>query len=733
MKPNRRSRARQACRACNARRVRCNVVEIQPCSNCLDHDVPCELRESMRGRHRKKAATETSHSPNDVSTINIPPTQQHHQPLEPEHSSRPSPRAAVPSPQSVGQSVGSTERVDEASSSEADERDTETDYAISWEIPGYRQQSPPQQQQGRHQQREQQQNNNSQGAQSHNRPDDDETIFLGESTSIAYLHVAKPSPATLSTPDQSFVYRVPQSSNPEENLTTEWESERKRARLGLLQLEGAFSFLVKPAMDKVLKAYFQWFHICFPIVDEPDIWDQYQNGVISPILLQAMLFIGVMHCSEQDLHQVGLGSRQRAKFILYNRAKDLYDAEAEPRSLIVTQSVFLMSFWRAGALLQKDTRHWLAVAVSQAQTKGLHRARASRDTSDKVYHLRKRLWWSIYIRERQCAAALGLPNRLRDEDCDVEPLSKDDFQHAFDPSLSSRVDECIAYMIGMTDLSRMLGRIIHCDFLPSKSMSSSERQELKASLTEWRASLPACMQLSADGTRTTGPGFLTSMLHLAYNNLLILLFRSSCGSLGDPNKGSESDGQIAIQAAACNAPIIENMITENQMCHGQIHVITNIFNTLCVHTLHFRILEGGRRFIAENRAKTCLLSLQELQKTWEFKNWILQLFFQYLDRSTALRLRIEDCNGDPTAPEPQPAASLPKEPRPGHHAPQSQCESQGDLLCLDTDRSHDVSWPIEVENVGEFLQTQIEDRFVNGDGGAMDWYMADLFNHALPP
>ncbi|CCT63535.1 uncharacterized protein FFB20_03026 [Fusarium fujikuroi] len=54
-------------------------------------------------------------------------------------------------------------------------------------------------------------------------------------------------------------------------------------------------------------------------------------------------------------------------------------------------------------------------------------------------------------------------------------------------------------------------------------------------------------------------------------------------------------------------------------------------------------------------------------------------------------------------------------------------------LDIDQAKLHDTSWPIEIENVGQFLHTQIEDRFIDGDGGAMDWYMADLFTNALPP
>lgn len=45
------SRAKHACRECNTRRVRCDVTEKQPCSNCLAAGATCEILPSRRGRY----------------------------------------------------------------------------------------------------------------------------------------------------------------------------------------------------------------------------------------------------------------------------------------------------------------------------------------------------------------------------------------------------------------------------------------------------------------------------------------------------------------------------------------------------------------------------------------------------------------------------------------------------------------------------------------------------------
>lgn len=66
---------------------------------------------------------------------------------------------------------------------------------------------------------------------------------------------------------------------------------------------------------------------------------------------------------------------------------------------------------------------------------------------------------SRQVRERQVAAALGLPSRIRDEDCDVEPLSATDLESeaacANNPLFGSCQPEHITYTIKMVEIARL--------------------------------------------------------------------------------------------------------------------------------------------------------------------------------------------------------------------------------------------------------------------------------------
>ncbi|KAH7409900.1 fungal-specific transcription factor domain-containing protein [Phaeosphaeria sp. MPI-PUGE-AT-0046c] len=564
------------------------------------------------------------------------------------------------------------------------------------------------------------------------RQEDESAVFLGESSSLRYVTEESPpdGPSAAAQRRSSlfrFRHAVPNAAK-EDAMVPEWEAERRRARMKALQHEGTFSFPPTEVRLELLKAYFQWFHSHFAVVDEADFWEAHEKNTVSPLLLQAMLFIGVIHCEDSTLTDLGWGNRHRAKWLFYIRAKDIYDATYETNKVTVIQALFLMSFWRAGALLEKDARHWLGTAISLAQTKALHRA--GDDGKEQLSRLKRRLWWAIYVRERQCGSALGLPNRIRDEDCDVPSLTAADFTSAFAPALTATESQrSTAYIIGMTQLAIFLGQVVDAGYLPNRSLKVSDRTRICNDLYRWKDELPTVIRLQTDvGDQ---PGFLASTLQLAYNNLLILLHRTNF--IFDESGSVENDGNVALQAAARNSRIVEDLLPRGQISHAQIHVITNLFNTLCIHVAHLRRSTGVNRTLAEHRAKLCLMGLQELQKTWEVTNWVLQLFFRYLDRSTAARLAMEaDDVGFSSAASQTPS---------GRDSLGPTTQQTPELMSIDKIASqrnqaplanfvdaNPASWNWTMDEANQYLFTQIENDFAFGEGGTQQWNPEDLIS-----
>ena len=343
----------------------------------------------------------------------------------------------------------------------------------------------------------------------------DSTVFLGESSSISLVHGPQtPSAANHASPAEKtrLRYPIPDAVSIKTSITP-FESRRKAARIEYLKKDGAFTYPSNDVCEALLGSYFEWFHPCFPILDRHTFFNSYISKTVSPLLLQAVLFVGATHCNEKVMRDLGFISRQDTRSEMYNRIKDIYDADYESDKVTVCQALLLMSFWRAGPLLEKDTRHWLGAAISLAQTKGMHRSSSTTFSDGK---LRKRIWWSLYVRDRQCSVALGLPARIRDEDCDIEMLEPSDFEeedHGEYPRfLGNPRKEHVLFAVQMAKLAILLGKIVLREFAPiSLPKKDSERSQLRDDLVKWESELSPEMTANA-----TANSFWASMLHLSY-------------------------------------------------------------------------------------------------------------------------------------------------------------------------------------------------------------------------
>lgn len=289
-----RTRAKKACLACNNRRVRCNVLEMQPCRNCVAWNLSCELGVSRRGkypRRKKKTAPETSAASISHESIQPPDSQQ-------DRSSH-YPASTRPTADAVHKSV-----------------------------------------------------------------------FLGESSPLTCV-----VDEGRRSPDKGYTSQTGRLRYSISELDGAGEigaDQRRKFLQDRLIRESALVFPSPAICDTLVQAYFDWFHPCFPILDRSRVHDDYRENKTSPLLLQAMLFIGVSLCSDVAFETTGYQDRYRAKGLFYQRAKEIYDVGWETDMVVKLQSLFMMSFWRAGPNEDRDVRFWLGVATGLAQKKGMH-------------------------------------------------------------------------------------------------------------------------------------------------------------------------------------------------------------------------------------------------------------------------------------------------------------------------------------------------------------------------
>ncbi|CAG9945864.1 unnamed protein product [Clonostachys rosea f. rosea IK726] len=615
--PARVTRAKRACRECNVRRVRCDVTERYPCSNCEKGSVSCEIFASRRGRYPRK--------PRKANGQASPAT----------------PAGSLRTPSATGKSVtvsaGTTEEHHQRHTRESEARATQSQALTPPDVP----------------------------ASSVSITSPEATVFYGESNFITLM----PGPPRqegnegssnndagqgrrrhLEPPLNVVLPRAEVNSNNGNTPPSSYNAAEDipASTLRLLREEQVLEFPDQKDYIPVLEAYFTWFHPCFPILDRRLTAQHLANGTLSPLLLNAMLFLGSTYCTDEMISNIGFQDRAEAKARFYTKTRLLYSADWEQDKITLIQSVFLMSFWRGGPSDIRDVRYWLGVVISLAESQGLHRSTKFTAKGHSPTRLRRRIWWSIYVRERQAAASLGLPSRIRDEDCDTEPLLDSDLSsEVVDPEgfpFGSCQPNHMVYVIKMVEIAKLLGRVIDLYFLPGRSSPQQyDVQVLDNALYSWFESLPEDVK---NGIDSDNAPIWTCLLHLAYYHLRILIHRNSFMRQRDAVDSAE----MAYHAATRISRIAEDLLTRGALRFGQMHLITSLFAALCIHVVSIRRGTGVARRIAENRAQACLLGLQEIQKYWRINNNVLDVFMQFVDNSIMKQLRgTSDEMTEPTA------------------------------------------------------------------------------------
>ncbi|KAI3339916.1 fungal-specific transcription factor domain-containing protein [Ustulina deusta] len=408
-------RAARACVSCRARKVRCDVVEGAPCGNCRWDGVECVVQESRR---RKKGLFNT----NSTSHIahNCAPHHQHAETHLLKAKTTPSPIAIASAasaqplhhPTELSQNSALNIAANKLGVSGHDraevhapplqcqrpnlisslqlENNQSSRYASIFPQP------PPRQ------------NNPSSGA------DADAGV---EAVKTAQLLKPLDKSDVLSQ-EYGFLRPLPPKLAPED--------------VDYLRAKGALSVPNFALQKALLCAYAEYVHPYMPLLDLHsflsivDAQDG-SRGQTSLFLYQAVMFCATAFVSNTALKEAGYASRKVARRAFFSKARLLYDFDYENDRLLLVQGLLLMTYWYETPDDQKDTWHWMGVAISLGHTIGLHRNPANTNMSPQRRKLWKRIWWSCFMRDRLIALGMRRPTRIKDEDFDVPMLVEEDF------------------------------------------------------------------------------------------------------------------------------------------------------------------------------------------------------------------------------------------------------------------------------------------------------------------
>ncbi|TPX21289.1 hypothetical protein DIZ76_015245 [Coccidioides immitis] len=184
-----------------------------------------------------------------------------------------------------------------------------------------------------------------------------------------------------------------------------------------LELKGSLHVPASPILDEFVRQYFLHVHPCLPVIHEGDFWRSYYNRpghsrkphTISLFVFQAMLFASCAFVPFQVINAAGFPDTRTARNILYDRAKLLYNLNAEHNVLYKAQGSVLLTY-QSSSVNRHAGSLWLTSAIQNALLLEAHNYHKL-NHDDPLRNTKKRLWWSILLRDR--ILPLGLRRHLQ--------------------------------------------------------------------------------------------------------------------------------------------------------------------------------------------------------------------------------------------------------------------------------------------------------------------------------
>ncbi|KAL8900475.1 MAG: hypothetical protein Q9207_005676 [Kuettlingeria erythrocarpa] len=428
--------------------------------------------------------------------------------------------------------------------------------------------------------------------------------------------------------------------------------------IDILHQRGAFLLPPRALCDELVDCFFQWVAPVVPVTNRSRFMQRYRDPKNPPslLLLQAMLLAGSRVCTNPQLMDAN-GSTTPAAMTFYKRAKALYDANYEDDRVTIVQSLVLMGwYWEGPEDVTKNVFYWTRVATIVAQGSGMHRRYSSVEGSqlsrpDK--RLWKRIWWTLFTRDRSVAVALGRPVHINTDDSDVEMVTEDDF-------IEDEMDQQATYPPNPTHVHFFLHYVRLCEIMglvlsQQYSVASKARRQNAIDLTHSDMALADWLQNCPKEVYWEKPRhhFWSALLHANYYTTLCLLHRAHMppathegGGQGNgyPTDAAYPSRNIAFQAAGMITSIIENLQAHDELKFTPAFIVYSLFSALIMHVYQMRSSVPSIVSATHERMQVCMNALKEVSKVWLVAKMVHTLFESILGNKT-LEDRLQKATG----------------------------------------------------------------------------------------
>jgi hypothetical protein len=441
-----------------------------------------------------------------------------------------------------------------------------------------------------------------------------------------------------------------------------------------LAKKGALTIPDDEFQRELIRTYLQYIHPLMPVLDLMAFLNpvtRRDGSVVSLLIFQAVTFASVAFVDLEYLTVRGYSSRRAARSIFFDRVRLLYDLNCETDRIAILQALLLMTYWYERPEDEKETWHWTGIALSQAQIQGIHRNPDGFNITPAMKSLRKRIWWSLFVRDRLLALGIRRPARVRPgdfdvpmltlEDCEMEPF--DDCVQSFlapmpsaqDPPRSVKIYSCF---LELAKLCVHIGDILFTQYtiLSNPSCGTEENialmvmpqesdeqrqamEEIDLKLEDWQRSLdPGCRYIVGQSHTAESYRVLSlhqAMLHMMYLTAMAILHRPRALASGSTLTDSEVPVRLSKDkvtfAAAGITEVVHDLYHDNQLRFASTSTIPALISATLIHLIDIPSSRDEVRYACIGRFYQCWQALQYLRDMYgsaEHALWFLEAVIQ---------------------------------------------------------------------------------------------------------
>ncbi|PSN68666.1 hypothetical protein BS50DRAFT_632570 [Corynespora cassiicola Philippines] len=356
--------------------------------------------------------------------------------------------------------------------------------------------------------------------------------------------------------------------------------------LEILRLQRVSELPPRPVRESLMDAFWTRCYPWTPVVERS--WVDDRNPCRVSLLLQHAIFLA--------------GSRVSAPLLnypsedFYKKARVLFWMGAEEDPIITIAASCLLHWWNPEGPEQVSlhtSSFWLRICIGLAYQVGLHRE----PTGKRDAGLRRRIWWSLVVRDCLINAGHGRPRGIDLKLADVSPISPLDFEGAV--GIANLFSSYVGISCILGDLTQSYLR---------KHGLQEHKKSLEDRLFRWLKTLPDNLQLcrQVEAKPLKSYSFETRQLHVQYFIVLVILNRPT-------------DPKLVPSTASLLASSFVAGIFEDFMARDELRYLGPIFTFYCL-TAGMAQLScyrySGLVDIAEENLAIMGRALEELSRRW---------------------------------------------------------------------------------------------------------------------